>query len=81
MSDPTETLESKTDLNNSEETNTKKMSADSTPSATSGDIPDFGWSSYAERMNGRFAMIGFTAVLLIELLSNKAFLDWAGFIN
>ena len=81
MSDPTETLESKTDLNNSEETNTKKMGSDSTPSATSGDIPDFGWSSYAERMNGRFAMIGFTAVLLIELLSNKAFLDWAGFIN
>ena len=81
MSDPTETLESKTDLNNSEETNTKKMGSDSTPSATSGDIPDFGWSSYAERMNGRFAMIGLMAVLFIEAISKISFLEWAGIFN
>tara|TARA_Y100001970_G_scaffold293830_1_gene443647 strand:- start:31912 stop:32208 length:297 start_codon:yes stop_codon:yes gene_type:complete len=43
--------------------------------------PSFGWSQYAEKMNGRFAMIGFLSVILIELLSNKSFLQWAGIIN
>ena len=53
-----------------------------TPSATTSDIPDFGWSNYAERINGRFAMIGFFAILLVELLSKKSsFLQWAGFMN
>ena len=50
------------------------------PSATTSDIPEFGWSSYAERINGRFAMIGFTAILLIEAISNDSFLHWAGII-
>ena len=27
----------------------------------------FGWSSYSEITNGRFAMIGFIAIILIEL--------------
>ena len=35
--------------------------------ATTTDAPAFGWSSYAERVNGRFAMIGFVAVVLVEL--------------
>ena len=46
-------------------------------SATTTDIPEFGWSSYAERINGRFAMIGLMAVLLIEALSKISFLEWA----
>jgi hypothetical protein len=53
----------------------------STPPATStttNDAPDFGWSPYAERINGRFAMLGFTAILLIEALSGQTFLHWAG---
>ena len=33
----------------------------------------FGWSSYSEITNGRFAMIGFFAILLIELLVNNRF--------
>jgi hypothetical protein len=49
-------------------------------SATTGDVPAFGWSAYAERVNGRFAMIGFAAVLLIEALSGDAFLHWAGLV-
>ncbi len=49
-------------------------------SATTDDVPSFGWSAYAERVNGRFAMIGFGAVLLIEALSRDTFLHWAGLI-
>ena len=51
------------------------------PSATTNDIPQFGWSGYAERINGRFAMIGLSAVLLIEALSKVSFLEWAGIIT
>ena len=51
------------------------------PSATTNDIPEFGWSGYAERINGRFAMIGLMAVLLIEALSKISFLEWAGIIS
>ena len=40
----------------------------------------FGWSSYSEITNGRFAMIGFLAIILIELLSQKSFLNWAGIL-
>ena len=50
-------------------------------SATTTDIPEFGWSSYAERINGRFAMIGLIAVLLIEGVSKISFLEWVGIIS
>ncbi|WP_216903823.1 chlorophyll a/b-binding protein [Synechococcus sp. CCY 9618] len=49
-------------------------------SATTADAPAFGWSGYAERVNGRFAMLGFTAVLVIEALSHDTFLHWAGLV-
>tara|TARA_Y100001933_G_scaffold98708_1_gene99263 strand:+ start:55 stop:291 length:237 start_codon:yes stop_codon:yes gene_type:complete len=41
----------------------------------------FGWGQYSETTNGRFAMIGFAAIILIEMISKKSFLDWAGIIN
>ena len=47
------------------------------------DIEDkykFGWSSYPEITNGRFAMIGFLAIILIELFSKQSFLKWAGIL-
>jgi len=40
----------------------------------------FGWSSYSEITNGRFAMIGFLAIILIELFSQQSFLKWAGIL-
>jgi hypothetical protein len=49
-------------------------------SATTGEVPAFGWSGYAERVNGRFAMVGFIAVLLIEALSGETFLRWSGLV-
>ncbi len=51
-----------------------------TTSATTGDVPAFGWSGYAERVNGRFAMVGFVAVLAIELMGGDTFLHWAGLV-
>ena len=51
------------------------------PSATTNDIPEFGWSGYAERINGRFAMLGLMAVLIVEAISKISFLEWAGIIN
>ena len=40
----------------------------------------FGWSNYSEITNGRFAMIGLLAIIIIELFSQKSFLHWAGII-
>ena len=40
----------------------------------------FGWSNYSEITNGRFAMIGFLAIILIELFSQQSFLKWAGLL-
>ena len=45
-----------------------------------GDEYKFGWSSYSEITNGRFAMIGFLAIILIELFSQQSFLQWAGIL-
>jgi hypothetical protein len=58
----------------------KAPTTSATTSATTSDDPAFGWSAYAERVNGRFAMLGFAAVVLIELLSHDTFLHWAGLV-
>jgi hypothetical protein len=50
-------------------------------SATTNDVPAFGWSGYAERVNGRFAMVGFAAILVVEAISGDTFLRWAGFVG
>ena len=64
-----------------EQENTDSEIENLSPSATTTDVPEFGWSGYAERINGRFAMIGLMAVLLVEALSKISFLEWAGIIN
>ena len=78
-------------MNSNTETNQDNQSIDQeqtdseiknlSPSATTNDIPEFGWSGYAERINGRFAMIGLMAVLLVEAISKISFLEWAGIIH
>ena len=58
-------------------------SGDNTFDEKSKNIEDkykFGWSSYSEITNGRFAMIGFLAIILIELFSQQSFLKWAGIL-
>ena len=44
------------------------------------DVYKFGWSRDSEITNGRFAMIGFLAIILIELFSKQSFLKWAGIL-
>jgi hypothetical protein len=62
-------------------TDTTTASATPATSATTNDVPAFGWSAYAERVNGRFAMVGFAAILLVEAISGDTFLRWAGFVG
>ena len=40
--------------------------------------PAFGWNAYAEQINGRFAMIGFVLLLLIEFFTRQDFFTWLG---
>lgn len=42
------------------------------------DEPKFGFNDYAERLNGRAAMIGFAIALLIEFLTGQGLLTWLG---
>lgn len=43
------------------------------------ETPGFGWTTYAERMNGRFAMVGFVALLVLEWVTRQDFFTWLGF--
>lgn len=40
--------------------------------------PKFGFSGYAERLNGRAAMIGFALALVIEYVTGQGVLEWLG---
>jgi hypothetical protein len=40
--------------------------------------PAFGWTSYAEQVNGRFAMVGFVVLLAIELFTKQDIITWLG---
>jgi hypothetical protein len=40
--------------------------------------PAFGWNAYAEQINGRFAMVGFVAILLLEFFTGENFFTWLG---
>ncbi len=43
--------------------------------------PAFGWTVYAEQINGRFAMIGFVGLILLELLTGQGLLSWLGLLK
>ena len=65
------------DQNNEDDINSEEIKIDEELIEVK-DNYKFGWSSYSEITNGRFAMIGFLAIILIELISRKSFLNWAG---
>ena len=37
-----------------------------------------GWTEYAEKMNGRFAMIGFVSLLAMEVITGHGIIGWLG---
>lgn len=41
-------------------------------------VPKYGFNRQAERLNGRAAMVGLVALLLLEYLTGKSFLSWLG---
>ncbi len=41
-------------------------------------VTRFGFNRFAERLNGRAAMIGFAALLIIEYFTGQNPLDWLG---
>jgi len=59
----------------SSNTPTSTPSADDAPAQPE---PAFGWTAYAEQINGRFAMIGFIALLVVELVTRQDFFTWIG---
>ena len=77
-------LENKSSIANQEDSKYfNEQTGDNKLDKKSVDIEDeykFGWSSYSEITNGRFAMIGFLAIILIELFSQQSFLKWAGIL-
>jgi hypothetical protein len=56
---------------------TDKTPVDS-KNVTSIEEPSFGWNRYAEQVNGRFAMVGFILLLLLELVTGQDLLTWLG---
>lgn len=40
--------------------------------------PKFGFNEYAERLNGRAAMIGFMLMVIIEYVTGQGVLAWLG---
>ncbi len=40
--------------------------------------PKFGFNDYAERLNGRAAMIGFVAALIVEYVTGQGVMSWLG---
>lgn len=42
--------------------------------------PKAGFTSYAERLNGRAAMVGFVVILVIEYVTGQGILTWLGLV-
>ena len=42
-------------------------------------VPIFGFTPFAELLNGRLAMIGFVLTLIIEASTRQSLLQWLGF--
>ncbi len=43
--------------------------------------PKFGFNAYAERLNGRAAMIGFVLAVAIEFSTQQGVLAWLGLVQ
>ena len=66
---------------NEDDLTTNKSTIDLNKDCDQSNDYNFGWNRYSEITNGRFAMIGFLSILIIEILSKKSFFSWAGILN
>jgi hypothetical protein len=62
----------------SEKSSSSPESTQNSAPETDAPEPGFGWTPYAELINGRFAMIGFFALLILELFTREDFFTWLG---
>jgi len=62
------------------ENSTSSSTSEPTKKVTTAKPPEpaFGWNTYAERINGRFAMVGFVILLLLELFTHQDLFSWLG---
>ncbi len=81
LSDEIESSKSNLGNENEGEDTTNKSTLDLNKEDGQLDDNNFGWNRYSEITNGRFAMIGFLSIIIIEILSNKSFFSWAGILN
>lgn len=58
---------------------TSKPPETPTPESSEQPEPSFGWTAYAEQMNGRIAMVGILALILLELFTKQDLITWLGF--
>ncbi|MEA5421023.1 chlorophyll a/b-binding protein [Spirulina sp. CCNP1310] len=49
-----------------------------TPEPETEPLPTFGFNAYAERINGRFAMIGFAILMVLEIVTHQDLFTWLG---
>jgi len=69
------------DNKNEGDLTTNKSTVDINKDSNPSNDYNFGWNRYSEITNGRFAMIGLLAIVIIEILSKKSFFSWAGILN
>tara|TARA_B100000212_G_scaffold320851_1_gene278985 strand:- start:48 stop:299 length:252 start_codon:yes stop_codon:yes gene_type:complete len=81
LSDDTESSMKDLENENEREDTTNESSVDSNKDYDQSIDYNFGWNRYSEITNGRFAMIGFISILIIEILSKKSFFYWAGILH
>ena len=43
--------------------------------------PKMGFNTYAERLNGRAAMVGFILAIAIEFVTHQGLLAWLGLVK
>ena len=81
LSDETESSKSNLGNENEVEATTNESTVDLNKDNGHSIDYNFGWNRYSEITNGRFAMIGFLSILIIEILSKKSFFSWTGILN
>lgn len=63
---------------NQDSISTSSVDSPSTKNTSKSLEPAFGWNRYAEQINGRFAMVGFVLLLLLEFFTRQDFFTWLG---